>query len=101
VAVAKEKKIAFEVVLYHKSPLTKPELQKLASMLEDPIEDLVRKDAVFKSLGLKATDFVGKKSAVVALLVEHPELMQRPVLVRGNQAIIGRPKDRIADFVSR
>jgi arsenate reductase len=34
------------------------------------------------------------------LLVEHPRLMQRPVLVRGDRAIIGRPKDRVASFLA-
>ncbi|WP_332643675.1 arsenate reductase family protein [Aeromicrobium sp.] len=34
------------------------------------------------------------------LLVEHPRLMQRPVLVRGKRAIIGRPKDRVAEFLA-
>lgn len=34
------------------------------------------------------------------LLIEHPRLMQRPVLVRGDRAIIGRPKDRIGPFLT-
>jgi arsenate reductase len=37
---------------------------------------------------------------VVAVLVEHPELMQRPVLVKGKRAIIGRPKDRVPAFLA-
>jgi arsenate reductase len=37
---------------------------------------------------------------VADLLVQHPRLMQRPVIVRGGKAIIGRPKDRVAPFIS-
>lgn len=99
-AVAEEKKANYEIVLYHKTPLTHAELKKLVGMLDGPVENLVRKDPAFKSLGLRADDYLGNKGAVIDLLVAHPELMQRPVLVRGNKAIIGRPKDRIADFVS-
>ncbi|HET6877811.1 MAG TPA: ArsC/Spx/MgsR family protein [Jatrophihabitans sp.] len=34
------------------------------------------------------------------LLVEHPRLMQRPVLIKGDRAIIGRPKDRVRPFLN-
>ena len=42
----------------------------------------------------------GGEDQVIALLVEHPRLMQRPVLVKGDRAIIGRPKDRVAPFLA-
>ena len=54
----------------------------------------MRKDKRFEALGLKASDFV-EPEKVVALLVEHPELMQRPVVVRGNRAIIARPPEKL------
>ena len=72
----------------------------MVSVLEDPVEDLVRKDSQFKKLGLNADDYVNNPEAVVELLVERKALMQRPVLVKRDSAIIGRPKDRIADFLS-
>ncbi len=89
-----------EIVLYMKNPPDRETLQHLVSTLEDPVEDLVRKDAKFKKLGLDPEDYVGNPEAVVDLLSEHKELMQRPVLVKGDRAIIGRPKDRIAPFVA-
>ena len=67
--------------------------------LEDPPADLVRKDPYFKDLGLDAADYTTPE-AVADLLVEHPRLMQRPVLVRGDRAIIGRPKDRCRRFLA-
>ena len=64
--------------------------------LEDPPADLVRHDKRFGELGLDADGFTTKK-AVVDLLVEHPELMQRPVVVRGDDAIIARPPEERLD----
>ena len=87
------------VVQYLKQPLTRDELVALLGRLEDPPADLVRKDGFFRGLGLEADDFTTVE-AVADLLVEHPRLMQRPVLVRGDRAVIGRPKDRVAAFLA-
>lgn len=88
-----------EVVQYLKKPLTRDELLELLGKLEDPPADLVRKDSFFKGLELDPAAFT-TPDAVADLLVEHPRLMQRPVLVRGDRAIIGRPKDRVAAFLA-
>lgn len=88
-----------EVVQYLRTPLDRARLLDLIAKLEDPPADLVRKDDFFRAQGLDADDFVTPE-AVADLLVEHPRLMQRPVLVRGNRAIIGRPKDRVAAFLT-
>ena len=82
-----------------KSPPDRETLEHIASVLEDPVEDLVRKDSKYKELGLDPDDYVDNPEAVVELLLERKALMQRPVLVRSDNAIIGRPKDRIADFL--
>ena len=75
-------------------------LESIVAKLEDPVEDLVRKDAQFDKLGLDADALVGDAGAVVDVLVEHPQLLQRPVLVKGDRAIIGRPKDRVPAFLA-
>lgn len=87
------------VVQYLKEPLDEPALRALIAKLEDAPTDLVRRDPNFKKLGLSEAD-VATVDQVVAVLVEHPVLMQRPVLVRGDRAIIGRPKDRVPAFLS-
>ena len=89
-----------EVVQYLKTPLDRTALLDLIEKLEDPPADLVRKDAFFQGLALDPDDHTTPE-AVADLLVEHPRLMQRPVLVRGGRAIIGRPKDRVAAFLAR
>jgi arsenate reductase len=101
-AVAEEKGLKVEVVNYQKKA-ERPDramLEALVGALEDPVEDLVRKDSLFKKLSLNADDYVGNADAVVSLLLEKPALLQRPVLVRGKKAIVGRPRDRVDPFLS-
>ncbi len=74
-------------------------LEGIADRLEDPVADLVRKDSVFRKLGLDAADYV-EREAVIDLLVQRPALLQRPVVVRGGRAIVGRPKERIRELLS-
>jgi len=88
-----------EVIQYLKEPLGRDAILALIEKLEDPPQDLVRKDSFFKDQGLVADDYT-TPDAVADLLVEHPRLMQRPVLVRGDRAIIGRPKDRVPAFIT-
>ena len=87
-------------MLYMKTPPDRATLEHLVSILEDPVEDLVRKDSQFKKLGLNPDDYVGNPEAVVEILLERKALLQRPVVVRGDKAIVGRPKSRIADLLS-
>ena len=88
-----------DVVLYIKEPPDENTLRAIVAGLEDPVEDLVRKDSKFKKLELDPDDYVDDPDAVVDILVKHKQLLQRPVIVRGKKAIIGRPKDRIAEFL--
>ena len=99
-ATAEELGVDVDVVKYltAKDRPTADQLRTLVGQLEDPATDLVRRDANFAKLGLTDAD-VATGDQVVSVLAEHPELMQRPVIVRGNRAIIGRPKDRVADFI--
>ncbi len=99
-AVAEELGVEHDVILYIKEPPGKEDLEKIVAGLEDPVEDLVRKDSKFKKLELDPDDFVDSPSAVVDILVKHKQLLQRPLLVKGNKAMIGRPKARIYDFLS-
>ncbi len=58
----------------------------------------MRKDKRFGELGLRAEDY-RTAEAVTDLLLRHPELMQRPVVVRGNRAIIARPAERVIEIL--
>jgi arsenate reductase len=92
--------VELEVVEYLHDPLDRAGLEGLLAILEDPPADLVRHDARFKELGLDPKGYTTTE-AVIDLLVEHPELMQRPVLVSGGRAVIARPPaDKVDDFLS-
>ena len=99
-AVAEDLGVDHDVVVYMKEPPDRAALEHLVAGLEDPVEDLVRKDSQFKKLGLDPEDYVGNADAVIDLLVERKALLQRPVVVKGDTAIIGRPKERIRAFLS-
>ena len=99
-AVAEDLGVDHDVVLYMKEPPDRAALEKIVKGLEDPVEDLVRKDSKFKKMELNPEDYVGNPDAVVDLLAEQKALLQRPIVVKGRKAIIGRPKDRIREFLS-
>lgn len=88
-----------DVVNYLRDPLDAPALRDLFAKLEDPVTDLVRRDALFTELELTDAD-VATEEQVLQVLLEYPKLMQRPVLVRGDRAIIGRPKERVDAFLA-
>lgn len=58
----------------------------------------MRRDKHFSELGLTDAD-AGSASQVVELLVAHPRLMQRPVVVRGGRAIISRPPTTVLELL--
>jgi len=99
-AVAGELGVEHEVILYIKTPPDRATLERIVDGLEDPVEDLVRKDSKFKKLELDPADYVKNPEAVIEILLKHKQLLQRPVLVKGRKAIIGRPKDRIYGFLA-
>ena len=98
-AVAEELGVEHDTVLYMKEPPDRATLEHIVSILEDPVEDLVRKDSRFKKLDLDPDDYVANPKAVVDVILQHKALMQRPVVVKGGKAIIGRPKSRIAELL--
>ena len=90
----RDRKVEFDLVEYLKTPLDRATLEKILSMLENPPAELVRKDKRFEELKLKPEDYTTKEK-VISLLLEHPELMQRPIVVRGNRAVIARPPEKL------
>lgn len=83
-----------EIVIYQKTPPDRAALERIVGILEDPVTDLVRRDAQWTKLGLTDAD-AATPAQVVDLILKHKMLMQRPVVVKGDRAIIGRPKDRV------
>ena len=90
--------VEFDVVEYLKTPLDRADFQRILDAIPDPPADLVRKDKKFGELGLNADDYT-TKAAVIDLLLEHPVLMQRPVVFKGDEALICRPSDKVLAFL--
>ena len=77
-----------------KSPLDRSDLGRFLDLLPDEPAELVRKDKKFKALGLDAADYTTREQ-VIAVLLEHPVLMQRPIVIRGELAVIARPSEKV------
>lgn len=98
VETLQEAGVAHTLVRYLSEPLDEPALRDLVARLEDPVTDLVRRDPAFERSGLTEAD-VADADGVVAALLAHPELMQRPVLLVGDRAFIGRPRSRVTELM--
>ena len=96
--IAEELDVDADVVYYIKQPLDAATLRSILTKLEDEPTALVRRDANFKKLGLTDDD-VATDDQIVDVLVQHKRLLQRPLLVTADTAIIGRPKERVADLL--
>jgi arsenate reductase len=98
VRIAEELGVNAEVVLYLKTPPDAETLRSIIAKLDDPVTDLVRRDSMWTKLGLTEAD-AATADQVVALLVKHKQLLQRPVVVTPKKAIIGRPKERVRELL--
>jgi arsenate reductase len=96
-SILEEKGVAFDTVEYLKTPLNQTELKALLKKLKLKAEELVRKsEPLFKE------KFSSKKlteAQWVKVLTENPILIERPILVKGDKAIIGRPVERVIEIL--
>jgi arsenate reductase (glutaredoxin) len=98
--ILEEQSLNYVVVEYLKTPPDRDTLEAIVSKLAQPIRELVRtSDKKFIELGLDPSDYQ-TSAQIVDLLLQHPELMQRPIVVRGERAVIARPSDRIAEVLA-
>ena len=87
--------VEFDTIEYLKTPPTRETLERIIAMIGEPVAELVRKDKRFDELKLKAENYT-TKDAVIDLLLAHPELMQRPIVIRAGRAVIARPAEKLA-----
>ena len=93
-----ERGVDADVVEYLQAPPDRAALERIVDAIPDAPAALVRHDARFKELGLDAGAYE-TRDAVVALLLEHPELMERPVVFRGDRAVIARPSEKVLELL--
>ena len=88
----KENEIEFEVKEYLKNPPTKEELKEVLEKLNLKPSQLVRKkEAIFKELNLKEAS----EDELLEAMVENPKLIERPIVINGDRAVVARPLEEI------
>lgn len=93
----KESKKEFEIVLYLKNPPSEKELAMIVAKLKLPAIDLVRKNEL-----LWKEHYNDKKltsTAIIKAMVTHPKLIERPLVIDGEKAILGRPPEKIKEIL--
>ena len=94
----RESGIPFEKINYYVEPLTKKKLAELIRKANLKPRDVLRKsEAIYKELGLAEDKF--SDSELIALMIEHPDLLQRPIVERGDRAVLGRPVENVKELL--
>jgi len=87
----------FEIVDYQNNPPTAKELKEILKMLGiSPIQLVRKNETVWKE------NYKGKElndDAIIDAMCEHPKLIERPIVIKGNKAVIGRPPERIKELL--
>src|SRR4051812_12671608 len=93
-----ERGIDYDAVDYHVFPLTEDELRELVRKAGVPARELFRtRESVYQELGLGEREVSDDEA--IALMAEHPQLLQRPVVVRGDRAVLARPIERALELL--
>jgi arsenate reductase len=98
VALLEERGIDFERVNYHIDPLPEDKLRELVAKTGgSPADVLRRKEPIFKELGLDKRE--ASDDELFRLMAEHPQLLERPVVERGDRAVLARPVERVLELL--
>jgi len=89
-----ERGVEFEAINYYETPFTEADLRLLLKKLGLTAGEILRKDEpVARQLGVGKKDFSDEE--LIALMMKHPDLIQRPIVVRGDKAVLGRPPENV------
>ena len=97
-AALKESGVDFEAVNYYVDPIPRAKLKDLLRKMGMSARDLLRtKEPIYKSLKLGERTL--SDTAIIDLMVEHPDLIQRPIVEKGDRAILARPPERLKEIL--
>ncbi|RUO31522.1 arsenate reductase (glutaredoxin) [Aliidiomarina sedimenti] len=97
-ALLQENGIEPTIIEYLKEPLTAAEIESIASKLAEGVESMVRrKEPLYKELGL--SEQTPSATEWAQLLTKHPKLIERPIVINGNAARIGRPPETVLELL--
>ncbi len=86
-----------EIILYMKNPLSVEELGETIEKLGISPEALVRKkESIYKE---EFKDKTLTDKAWIQAMIDHPKLMERPIVIKGNKAILGRPPENVEELL--
>lgn len=87
-----------EVIEYLDSPPSTRELDQLLKKLGMEPQDLMRKgESLYRELGLAKQELSRKEA--LEILHEHPKLIERPIVVKGDRAVLGRPPESVEELL--
>jgi arsenate reductase len=93
-----EKGIEPEIILYLEKPPTVSVLSKIVDYLQMKPRDLLRKgEDEYKTFNLK--DITLDNSIILKIMSENPKLIERPIVLSGDKAIIGRPPENVLELI--
>jgi len=92
-SILRDRNVEFDVVEYIKDPPSEAQLRHLLEMLDVEPQEMLHPGS-FDKLGLNLDDYA-EREALIGLLLAHPEVMNRPIVVRGARAVIARPSERV------
>lgn len=96
--ILNERGAEFDSVNYYETPLTVEELRGVIEKLGVSPRDLLRKDEqVYRELKLGQRDLTDDE--LISLMVENPDLMQRPIVVSGDRAVLARPPESVEELL--
>lgn len=94
----KESGVDFDSVNYYLEPISREKLKELLKKMGiTPSELLRKKEEIYKKLKLGEKDL--SEDAIVDLMVEHPDLIQRPIVEKGSKAVLARPAERLKEIL--
>lgn len=98
IGILKDRGVDFEAINYYETPLDAEQLLLLIEQLGIAPRQLLRKgEQVYRDLNLGNTDL--SDDELIRLMVEHPDLIQRPIVVRGNKAVLARPPQNVEELL--
>jgi arsenate reductase len=94
----RESGVDFDAVDYYLDPIPKPKLQELIRKMGITPRQLLRtKEEAYRLLGL--ADAAITDDQIVDAMVAHPDLIQRPIVEKGDRAILARPAERLREIL--
>ena len=94
----RESGVTYDKVNYYTEPLSQKKLTELLRKMNLKPRDLLRKgEAVYKELGLAEDKF--SDSELIAFMIDNPDLIQRPIVERGDRAVLGRPTENVRELL--